>query len=267
MGRILAMWIWAFFLRRPLLAVCYKAFLFANHDAQSFARPLGSKVRTELSMDLYMFPLTSADLRGPIANYVQAFDDSSRGAGVVYRTVSDARSHLVQVRSFRVFRGWISREVPYDRSSLDEKYELREPDATESAPLSPFTDYVASLFAEADFKTAISVGWTLRHCHISELELHAVLPAARHMAHSNDTRGTRVPILIYSVSDLGAVTKGRSTSEKLNEVCHRLTAVLREDNLVFLPHWVPSEANHVDGTSRHTSIHSNAASRARGIID
>lgn len=53
-------------------------------------------------------------------------------------------------------------------------------------------------------------------------EIEADLIAARHMASCPLSRGLRVLAIVDNTSTLNAISKGRSSSQALNEVCRKI---------------------------------------------
>ena len=89
--------------------------------------------------------------------------------------------------------------------------------------------------------------------HINVLELVAWVSLLRRLSQQG-VRRQRILCCVDSRVVLGAVTKGRSSSRKLNHVLRKLAYECLASSLTVDLLWVPSWANPADAPSRHVSL-------------
>ena len=99
------------------------------------------------------------------------------------------------------------------------------------------------------WKVLLSYKWR-RSGHINVLETQALFDAIRRLAKNPRTQSTRRLCLTDSQAALGVLTKGRSSSRRLNFVLLRLAGLLRATDMQLFYAWAPSKANPADGPSR-----------------
>ena len=86
--------------------------------------------------------------------------------------------------------------------------------------------------------------------HINVLEATAVLDFLRSHLKLPKHHGKRKLFLLDSQAAIGALTKGRSSSNNLNQVLLRIAAISGFANFRAFYGWVPSKGNPADGPSR-----------------
>ena len=99
------------------------------------------------------------------------------------------------------------------------------------------------------WRVLLSYQWRFK-AHINILEAQAVFDAMRTLLKNPQMHDCRRFCLVDSQAVLGCLTKGRSSSRRLNYVCVRLAALLRAANVHLFYGWVASKANPADGPSR-----------------
>ena len=86
--------------------------------------------------------------------------------------------------------------------------------------------------------------------HINILELSAFLSHLRHRARTVKSRNERFYHILDSKVACGVITKGRSSSRRLNRVCRRIAALVLAVDTYPLILWTISGWNFSDGASR-----------------
>jgi hypothetical protein len=106
-----------------------------------------------------------------------------------------------------------------------------------------------SAIACVDWRTIISYQWRDTE-HINVLELRALSTAVRWALSSPTSIGRRLFLLSDSLVVIGAVNKGRSSSQQLLRRLRFLSALLLASGMRLFLRWLPSELNPADGPSR-----------------
>ncbi len=225
LARIVGRWVWFCLLNRPLLAV-YQ-FTSANHVRQV---KLPDEAVAELTLMIKLVPFLVVNLRAPVSPIVMASDASLHGAGVT--KTHSAKSLLLLPFSLR--KGWWSSMIPQPDESLNRLV---------------FPDVLDKFVREHSWETVI--------CHrfhfadnIVILEGQACLLAVRWFLSASNRHGCRVAFFIDSQALLGALVKGRSSSNRLNNVCRKITAHVLAGGLRMSWLWIPSDKNPADAPSR-----------------
>ena len=99
------------------------------------------------------------------------------------------------------------------------------------------------------WKTAISHCWA-HSSHINILEAHGLLLALRWYTSSCKKFHSRVPILVDSTAIVGAMSKGRSSSTRLQRQCRRIAAICLASDIRPYYVWVSTNHNPADAPSR-----------------
>ena len=89
-----------------------------------------------------------------------------------------------------------------------------------------------------------------RKAHINELEGAALLMAVKHLGRSSLRRGQKVLMLSDSLVVVGAVSKGRSSSWRVNSYCRRIAAHLMFWGPRLYLRYINTRVNPADGPSR-----------------
>ena len=103
------------------------------------------------------------------------------------------------------------------------------------------------------WKVTLSYRWKDK-AHINVLETQAVFDCLRHVAKHPRHHDSRRLVLVDSQVALGLLTKGRSSSRRINQILVRLAAVAKASNIMAFYGWVPSKANPADGPSRWSVV-------------
>eukprot|EP00732_Lithocolla_globosa_P000549 Lithocolla_globosa_v1_NODE_182_length_5436_cov_23.147742.p1 type:complete len:485 gc:universal NODE_182_length_5436_cov_23.147742:1934-3388(+) len=221
-------WISCLLLTRPILSVLARSFAFGQQQGRKI-RVLPEKVKQELSVLIKLAPMLRVDLTMPLADSILASDASSTGGGVSYRRMEGELSGLLDHREIR---GWYTRLGMTGGPSreLPEKY--------------------TCALKTSKWKIGVSVRWRLPD-HINCYEMNASVFGLRWMARSpRRFFGTRFPFLLDSMVALGAIAKGRSSSQRINYYVRKIAAYTLALNLRPYWTWVPTAVNPADEPSR-----------------
>jgi len=99
------------------------------------------------------------------------------------------------------------------------------------------------------WKTIISFPWK-QPAHINELELNAVVVTGKHRARNSNKFHTRWIHVVDSTVSRGALSKGRSSSRRLNLPLRKQAAISLAQNTYMFPVWTISRWNFSDKASR-----------------
>jgi hypothetical protein len=181
-------------------------------------------------MLIALAPFMCSDLRKPYATTVVASDASSTGGGTVKTTVSTEQALALAAQASK---GW------YTKLETDEV----------PAHLHP-SDLVLDFVKTAQWEHARSVKWNeaRREQHINILEMTQMVSSFFTVAEHH--LGERFIIIGDSAAAIGALAKGRSSSNMLNAVCRRAASVLCALDMVALYLWVPTAVSPADRASR-----------------
>lgn len=145
--------------------------------------------------------------------------------------------------------GWFDRVVATDASSngmgvVAASLEQEEPPRVVTGADS------AALVASSAWRTIVSSRWR-RPEHINVLELRALTTAVRWVLSFRQALNCRLLVLCDSQVVVGAVTKGRSSSQLLLRRLRYLAAMALASGLRLTVRWVASADNPADGPSRN----------------
>jgi ribonuclease HI len=145
--------------------------------------------------------------------------------------------------------GWFDRVVATDASSdgmgvVAASLEQDEPPRVVTGADS------AALVASSAWRTIVSSRWR-RPEHINVLELRALTTAVRWVLSFRQAVNCRLLVLCDSQVVVGAVTKGRSSSQLLLRRLRYLAAMALASGLRLTVRWVASADNPADGPSRN----------------
>lgn len=231
LSSILGSWIWFLLLNRPLLSVLSDVYQFLNKVNTVGVPPMGA--RMELNTLLLLAPLVYADLKMPVAEKVICSDASMVGGAVVYTDISQTEA-LEFLANQSKFKGCAS-------------FLQVEGNKGKWIRMNQYPHWLQS----RQWKTAIRHRWKItKHIHI--LEGEAFILGLRWWCRSHQNLGKRVPYFVDNQTLLSAVTKGRSSSKSLQNICRRVAALCLAGNINLIEGWVTSEKNPADGPSRHT---------------
>jgi hypothetical protein len=106
-----------------------------------------------------------------------------------------------------------------------------------------------SVAEDCKWSTIVSARWHGRE-HINVYELRALSTAVRWACSFPSAIGRRVLILCDSQVVVGAVTKGRSSSQPLLRRLRHLSAWVLATGIRLSLRWIPTSVNPADGPSR-----------------
>lgn len=144
---------------------------------------------------------------------------------------------------------WFDRVVATDASS-EGMGVVAAPLEAEAAPRVVTSADAAALVTSSAWRTIVSSRWR-RAEHINVLELRALTTAVRWVLSFREAVNCRVLVLCDSQVVVGAVTKGRSSSQLLLRRLRYLAAMVLASGLRLAVRWVASADNPADGPSRN----------------
>lgn len=101
-----------------------------------------------------------------------------------------------------------------------------------------------------DWSTKLSYPWTSKGQHINVLEVSAFLTEYRRRVRSSDALGTRFFNVTDSQVTFHCLTKGRSSSPRLNRLLRRVNALILVSECLPLHLWTISKWKYADKPSR-----------------
>jgi hypothetical protein len=181
----------------------------------------------------------------------------------VYRFIQCARSRMFRIwpsvsRELRTMMGlapllhsstknlWLNRVVAVDASSLGMGVVTTR--VTET-PVVQSADSAAAFVRARDWSTIVSSPWRKQPEHINVLEMRALCTAVRWIL-SLRSGAHRVLVLSDSQVVVGAVSKGRSSSQLLLRRMRHMSALVLASGIRLSLQWIPSAANPADDPSR-----------------
>ena len=219
-AHVLGKWVWASLAFRPALSCFSNAFRFVQAAGpRVFA--LWPSVRIELECIVGLAPLLSACVLADWFPEVVATDASQWGLGVVAARMPPAE---------------------FVSLSTGDPFEYDELGVASLVPL----------LRERRWRTIVSSPWSFTE-HINVLELRAVSTALRWILSRPSSLCTRLVVLSDSKVVVGALTKGRSSSQELLRRCRTVSALLLASGVQLSVLWVPSTCNPADESSRRGS--------------
>ena len=240
---IVGRWVWNLMLRRPALSILSSVYSLVAADDNE-PQTLQSQMRLELLALIIVSPLLSSNLFAPISTLLVATDASLTGAGVCVARVTEGEARAIYAR--RVRRGWWAAALCDPWGPVDEPEEEQRP------RMSPV---VRDVVTRNTWSTVISYAFAWREEKIVLLEGWALLAGLKWVAADPRNHGQRIAFFIDSMSLLGAVAKGRSSTRRLNRICRRVAAILLVTGIRPVWVWVESEFNPADAPSRAVGPH------------
>ncbi len=229
----LGRWIWILLLNRPLLSVISSETF--HYVAATGPDTIPTCTLSELQALLDALPFLVADLKSQPFDLAYATDASLQGGGVCVRELRF--EEWVELAECRERRGWYTRFSDWESTDLDQR-PCRQPTST------------VLRFSLSEFwRPIIATPWRFDDS-INILEAHALQLGLRNLLERRGS-GSRPLFLLDSTAVLGAISKGRSASSRLNHQCRRVAALLCGGNLRPAWVWVPSETNPADQPSRN----------------
>ena len=234
--QILGAWNFALSFRREALCCLDVAFMCARKLPTRRPTAAHGALLDDLLVVAGIAPLLQADLRTQPRYDLFATDASPSGAGACMAKVESDLCHslyrIAEERGEHVRLDWGPAPPPASFVSTH---------SSAAALITPaaWTKLFASRFRKND--------------HINVLELIALVSLLRRLSNQG-VRRQRILCCVDSRVVLGAVTKGRSSSRKLNHVLRKLAYECLASSLTVDLLWVPSWANPADAPSRHQSL-------------
>ena len=235
LSQLLGTWTYACSYRREALATLDVAFLAARRLPQHRkTRPAGALL-DELVALIGLMPLLESDLRARPYPFLLASDASESGLGGCAAPVSaeawQALYRLAEERGCHVRLDWGDSHV---------------------AKLVDNRSAACGLALSAEWSVTMEAP-VKKDKHINLLELEAVHDMIFRLARSG-LRRSRVLMLVDSQVTLGAVSKGRSSSRRVNFWLRKIAGVCLSYGLTVDLVWVPTKANPADAPSRQVSL-------------
>ena len=234
--QILGAWNFALSFRREALCCLDVAFLCARKLPTRRHTPAHGALLDDLLVVAGIAPLLQADLRTQPRYDLFATDASPSGAGACIAKVTPDLWHslhrIAEERGEHVRLDWGPGPPPPSFVSTHSSAAALVTPAT-------WTELFAYRFRAND--------------HINVLELVALVSLLRRLSNQG-VRRQRILCCVDSRVVLGAATKGRSSSRKLNHVLRKLAYECLASSLTVDLLWVPSWANPADAPSRHFSL-------------
>ena len=235
LSQLVGTWSYACAYRREVLAVLDTAFLAVRKlPLHRKVLPSGALL-DELVALVGLMPLMESDLRARPHLRLYASDASESGLGACSAPISEScwqsLFKLAEERGCHVRLDWQSTDV---------------------AKLVDNRSAACGIALQAKWGACLQVEVT-RARHINLLELEALYRLLEKIARSG-VRRARLLVLVDSQVTLGAVTKGRSSSRRVNFWLRRVAGVCLSYGLSVDLVWVPTKANPADAPSRFVNI-------------
>eukprot|EP00438_Fugacium_kawagutii_P032554 Skav201090 [mRNA] locus=scaffold2562:77913:81556:+ [translate_table: standard] len=103
------------------------------------------------------------------------------------------------------------------------------------------------------WKVLMAYKWKAKG-HINQLEAIAVLDLLKKLSRTKEVQNKRLFLMVDNTTVLNILAKGRTSSNQLQPVLRRLTAVLMTCSLRLVLAWVKGEYNPADGPSRWVEV-------------
>ena len=199
---------------------------------------LWSNVKAELQSVIGLLPLVYAALDRPTFPAILQSDASDSGLAVVYNRstpegVTASSWHAALHAEATRPRPGAGLGSTWTASSLLSNVERPSPDGWRVAVRKRFKP-----------------GSHAHREHINAQEMSGVVDAVRWLTRSREGRHTRVLIEIDSQAALGAVRKGRTSTQVMRRHLCRLSALSLLHGVQVEARWVPTDVNYADGPSR-----------------
>ena len=233
------LWIPALMVRRPGLCLLSATFAWTAGLPLEGRHRIPPIVRDELAILAVLAPCLHADLRAPVSTELHAVDATRTRAG---GAVAHVPLHVAEELYRQSQTG--GELLPLERAHLRDS-EQREVTAVEAV--------VIALTEALDFKETFAYQFSSRE-HISVQEEAAVTTLARREARSVTRHGRRVVTLQDSRVSVGAGTRGRSRSRRLNAKMKAAVPHLFGGGIWSGRLWTPTDINPADAPTRHRRV-------------
>jgi hypothetical protein len=228
LSRLIGAWIWILLIFRPALSIIGKSIYEFIRSESTKVVPVPPEVLTELSHLVGIVPFLLVDLKMEFAPMALATDASFVGAGACVAHITEEQAHVLMAA--RQSKGW---------------YQLMHEDRH-----MPVQETVNDLVAQLQWNVIHQRRWGKQGDIICRLEAHALISGLKCLIAQREIWGTRLPILIDSTAVLGAMAKGRSSTDVLNHLCRRVASLFMVLDVRPVWLWIPSEGNPADKPSR-----------------
>lgn len=257
LAALVGRWTWASLIRRPLLSVfnaCYKFIIRA--DRQRWC--LWQSVRRELWTAIRLAPLLYDTISTPWFHSVVACDASLAGFGMcATRTSATTMNMATQCENNNESDTHLDLEAPshvqfINRIGSDVAIESSIESST-SPSSEPSRHALPPNLMESfhDWRTIISSPWRGAEEHINLFELRAVTTSLRWVLSFPSSVDRRLLLLCDSQVAVGALMKGRSSSQPILRRLRHIAALLLASGLRVCARWIASHLNPADEPSRH----------------
>ena len=232
--------------RRESLS-CFSAVYAYIETAGSRRLVLWDAVRRELRWFSALLPLLSRSLDAPWNDKVYVTDASLWGRGVCY----GLRDPSVVAAAGRVSERWRfncdeEAEIALQSSLGESAYEAR---VTAGGKSSTDHEEVPAALYDGEWQTASAGRWRESES-MPILEGRALVWSLRHSLRSSECFGKRCFFLSDSMTQVLALSKGRSSTPKMNHICRQWGAMCLAGNVCASVRWIKSEQNAADEPSR-----------------
>ena len=110
-------------------------------------------------------------------------------------------------------------------------------------------EVVGGFASKSEWKTDISYRWKRKE-RIDILEGEAVVLGLQWYLRKVQAQGSRVVFLVDNQTLIGALRKERSSSQKLNKICRKVSSLVLAGDLYIDYYYIRSAENPADGPSR-----------------
>jgi hypothetical protein len=229
-SKLIGVWVWLLLLNRSLLSVLSSAvYRFIALDTTTVL-PIPNEVLHDLDLLLGVSPFLFLDMHMSKASTIFATDASMEGGAMVSSTVEVDQFDQLAVE--RENSGWF--EFPMQNQQR-------------TTPQS-----VQQFIHCSDWRTVLRCRWKFPGDQIYRLEAHALFLALRNIALKRiDLEDSRVIFMLDSSSVVGAVAKGRSSTDSMNHMCRRVASLICLTGIRPFWLWIGTDDNPADGPSRN----------------
>jgi hypothetical protein len=219
--------VWFLLISRHLLSI-----LQAVYDTtHSMSSELSPDLIRELKALIGCAPLIQFNLQHPVSSIALASDASSSGGAVVWLPCSEQRS--IEVLFAQQQAGWYTRLIPSQTNECT------------------MSQQALNLASDPNWSLGVSTRWKFSD-HINILEGRSIILGLTWLLQFTQSKvsKTRIPFLLDSSVMVGCLSKGRSSSNRLNNICRRIAALVVLNQACFGWVWVATDVMPADKPSR-----------------